>query len=191
MEKKRTVVYGGAFNPPTIAHQIIFQSVLDFAHANEHDLFLLPSGDRTDKTILTPRPKRFDYINAMLTDANTYDLYIDILSLELDRKIPVETFDSVAELEVLFPEREFLWVFGADSTQTMGEWKNGSWLLDNLQTLLIRRTGSELNPLLKNSVVLDVITPEVSSTELRRRISAGEDFSDIVSNSVHQLLARG
>lgn len=186
--RKRTVVYGGAFNPPTIAHQIIFQATVDYARSNGADVWLLPSGDRTDKTIPTSRSRRIDYIEAMVEDIESDDVPITILTTELDRKISVESYDTYIELCDANPDRDFIWVFGADSTETMLAWKNGDWILENVAMLLIERPGSIINPLVKTYDSLHIPSLDVSSTELRRRIEMKLPFDDITSPAVHALL---
>lgn len=183
-----TVIYGGAFNPPTIAHQVILQSCVDYANEIEADIWLLPSGNRTDKQIDTSRDRRLEYIDAMIEDVTNLQNEIGVLHIELDRDVPVETYDTIQELNGLYPDREFIWVFGADSTQTMTEWKNGQWLLDNTKMLLVGRPGSQTNPAVQDGTPLEIPSLDVSSTELRRRIAMREDFDELVSNSVFRLL---
>lgn len=65
------------------------------------------------------------YLSAMLNDTDTRGVPTNILTLELERSIAIETFDIVLELDDTYPEREFTWVFGADSTETMADWQTG------------------------------------------------------------------
>ena len=186
--RTETVIYGGAFNPPTVAHQVILQKCVDYAQENGADVWLLPSGDRTDKKITVSRETRLAYLDAMIADLHNAGVKVEVLTTELDRAISVETYDTALELAEAYPERSFTWVFGADSTETMLEWKEGQWLLDNVDMLLIERPGSKVNPAVKNWSPLYVPSMDVSSTELRRRVAAGEAFEDMVSPSVYRLL---
>jgi nicotinate-nucleotide adenylyltransferase len=187
--RTKTVVYGGAFNPPTVAHQVIFQECVDFASENDADVWILPSGNRVDKTIAVDRALRLTYIEAMFTDLREHSVQVDLSTIELDRHRPVETYDTVVELAEAHPDREFIWVFGADSTETMPGWKNGQWLLDNVHMLLLDRPGSKLNPAVKTWSPLSVPVMDVSSTELRHRVQTGKDFRELVSPSVFKLLS--
>lgn len=185
--RKSTIIYGGAFNPPTIAHQTILQKCVDFA-GNDVDVWLLPSGDRTDKTIAVPRNVRLNYLDAMIQDVTHPDKDIRIELTELDRGFSVETYDTVCELNIKYPDREFVWVFGADSTETMASWKNGKWLMENVPMLIIERPGNNINPNLRRWNSLQIPLLDVSSTELRRRLDASEPFTDLVGASVLQVL---
>ncbi len=185
---KETIVYGGAFNPPTLAHKAILEACMEYATCQNADVWVVPSGDRADKTIVTPRNVRVAYVEAMIDSAENDTLKPEIITTELDRTTLIETYDTVKELEAQYPQRRFTFVFGADSTQTMATWKNGETLLEELSMLVIEREGSEINTLAKHAVRLQVKTPNVSSTEVRQRLANGEPVDDLVSSSVARVL---
>jgi nicotinate-nucleotide adenylyltransferase len=187
-EKLETIIYGGAFNPPTLAHIAILQACVDYARPRGAEVWVMPSGDRSDKTIPTPRVRRLAYIGAMLDDVQSDGVPMSIITDELDRPTEVETYDTVVELADTYPDRRMTWVFGADSTETMGEWKNGDWLLEHLDKIIIERVGSTVNDLAKRATILNVVPPNVSSTEVRRRLTTGEAIDDVVSPGIALLL---
>jgi nicotinate-nucleotide adenylyltransferase len=185
---KETVVYGGAFNPPTLAHIAILRACFDYADSQRADVWVLPSGNRLDKTIPTPRQRRIDFIQAMIRDADDTQHGAAIQLMELDRTRPVETIDTVHELRAMYPGRDFRFVFGADSTETMAEWDRGQELLDTLPMLVVERPGSQINPLAKHAVKLEVQTPDISSTLVRAQVAAGGPVDGLVSAGVARLL---
>ena len=187
-ERIETVIYGGAFNPPTLAHIQILQACIDYAEPRGAEVWVMPSGDRFDKVIPVPRERRMAYIAAMLADVDSRGVKTDLITTELDREVEVETYDTVIELDEAFPDRQMTWVFGADSTETMGQWKNGDWLLENLQKLVIEREGSRINPLAKRATAMTIATPNVSSTEVRRRLECHEPIDELVSPMVAAIL---
>lgn len=187
-EQTETIIYGGAFNPPTLAHQAILQAAVDYARPHNAEVWVMPSGNRIDKAIPTTRERRLAYVAGMIEDTDTAGVPTTVHTAELDRSIPVETYDTVMELEDAYPEREFRWVFGADSTETMGNWKEGDYLLRNLAMLVVEREGSTINPLALRAVALTIPHLDLSSTELRRRMEQGEPFEDMVGGAVYSLL---
>lgn len=191
MEKaiqKETVVYGGAFNPPTLAHQAILEACVEYAERNRADVWVLPSGNREDKTISTSRETRLKYLEALIKDTDKGDISPAVITTELDRNELIETYDTVKELEQNYPNRRFRFVFGADSTQTMASWKMGEALLEDLSMLVIEREGSTINPLARHAVLLSVKTPNVSSTEVRARLVTGASVEELVGPSVARLV---
>lgn len=188
METKETIVYGGAFNPPTLAHVAILNACISYAETKNADVWLLPSGDRSDKTIATSREIRMAYLEAMIADAEASVIQPRIITTELDRDHLIETYETVQELQGMHLERNFTYVFGADSTQTMASWHGGEELLETLPMLVIDRPGSEVNPLARHAVRLQVSTPDVSSTLVRARLAEGGSVKELVGASVAQLL---
>ncbi len=187
-EQIETVIYGGAFNPPTLAHQEILQAAVNYARPHGGEVWVMPSGNRLDKAIPATREQRLAYVAGMIEDTDTTGVPTSVYTAELDRSIAVETYDTVVELAHTYPEREFRWVFGADSTETMGEWQHGDWLLQNLAMLVVERAGSTINPLAMRAVALTIPHLDLSSTELRRRMEQGEPFDDMVGQRVFSIL---
>ena len=189
MNKKKTIIYGGAFNPPTIAHEDILKSCIDHAIKIGADVWILPSGHRPDKYIQQDIEVRLLYIDAMIKDVDLRNVAVTVARLELDRSKPVETIDTVHELIRKFPNRDFIWVFGADSIITMPNWRGGKWLTKNLNMLVIKRAGIVIECRNDDSFkVIDCRHKDISSTELRRRLSANLDISNMVGDEVGKLL---
>ena len=188
MPKQETIIYGGAFNPPTRAHHAIVQACVDYAEPRGANVWILPSGDRLDKQIGVPRERRLEYLRALAGDIITRTVQIGIETSELDRKVPTETIDTVHEMDARYPERRFVWVFGSDSVETMPTWQGGEWMVDNLPMLVIDRPGNPLRSLGRNAVRLDVWTPQVSSTLVKERLRDNGGVSDLVMPSIERLL---
>ena len=192
MEKvsmQETIIYGGAFNRPTLAHQAILQACVDYAEPRNAEIWLLPSASRVDKTIEVGRSERIEFCEALLRDVMSRTVRLGIETTELDRTQLTETYDTVQELGSLYPTRSFTWVFGADSAASMETWDHGQWLKDTLSMLLINRPGTALPDLGPRAVELPVEAGNYSSTELRRRLAATEPYEDMVGPEVARLIA--
>ncbi len=185
---KETIIYGGAFNPPTLAHLAILNACIEYAKTNQADVWVVPSANRTDKVIAASRNQRIAYIDAMIHDSQLSSVSLEVITTELDRGTLIETYDTVQELKEQFPERDFRFVFGADSTETMASWQNGEELLEQLPMLVVERQGSRVNPLARHAMHLNVVTPNISSTQVRERLALGESVEDLVTTSVIELL---
>jgi len=188
IRKQETIIYGGAFNPPTLAHKAILEACVEYAQTQEADVWVMPSGDRQDKTIATSRALRLAYIDAMVEGVDNKAVAPEIVTTELDRTVLVETYDTIKELEGEYPGRRFTFVFGADSTETMASWKGGRELLDELSMLVIEREGSIINPLARHAIRMQVQAPNVSSTQVRELVAAGASIDHLVVAPVALLL---
>lgn len=188
MERKETIVYGGAFNPPTLAHQAILQACIHYAEPRKADVWLLPSASRLDKTIETSNDRRLRLCEALICDVVQRSVKLKINSSELDRNEPTQTYETVKEFQVTYPDRTFRWVFGADSVAHMPTWRGGEWMRENLPMLVVGRPGS---PHIKggaNIIRLAVESP-ISSTEVRRRMASNESYEELVGPHVGAILA--
>lgn len=183
-----TIIYGGAFNPPTKAHQAIVQACIDYAEPRSADVWLLPSASRRDKAIEVSRERRLELCDALLHDVMTRTVAVAVSTVELDRTVLTETYDTVRELEGHYPDRMFRWVFGADSVDSMASWNHGEWLVEHLPMLVVDRPGCSQVALGANAVRLAVDTGDVSSTEVRRRMHLGESYRELVGPRVAALL---
>lgn len=188
-EPTETIIYGGAFNPPTRAHQAILQACVDYAEPRQAEVWLLPSASRVDKTIETDYEKRLAFCEALTQDVIRRTVRLNVETTELDRSCPTETYDTVRELEARYPDRRFTWVFGSDSVATMPTWDHGTWLRENLSMLVINRPGAALPALGIRATELAVDAGGYSSTELRRRLAGDEPYDDFVGEHVYQILA--
>lgn len=183
----KTIIYGGAFNPPTLAHQTILNACTELAKEINGQVWLLPSGNRTDKTIPIPNETRLLFLEAMI-EATPHPDTVTIETLELHQIAPVETFDTIQTLNILHPEHEFHWVFGTDSTATMQTWKQGEWIMENTHILAIQRTGFPINPNLSHYTLLQLPETAISSTEVRLKATNGEDYSNLIIPTMHPLI---
>ncbi len=185
---KETIIYGGAFNPPTRAHQKIVQGCIDYAEPRGAEVWLLPSASRRDKTIVASYERRLQLLEALLSDVMHRTVRVEISTMELDRAKATETYETVQALAAAYPDRTFRWVFGSDSVATMPLWRGGEWLLRNLPMLIAERSGFPCDLPSENAQYLGVKTDEISSTEVRKRLASGEAYDDLVSPHVGALL---
>lgn len=184
---KQVLLYGGAFNPPTIAHQAIIKALIQIADSNGHELWIMPSGTRSDKTIDVAEGTRLAYLKALLSGLpGGSDVKIE--TSELLHTVQTETFETVRRLSELYPDKHFTWVFGTDSVVTMKFWRGGEWLYENLEMLLITRKGHILSTMPPKSKLLSVDTPVISSTIVRNLIKQQKTFQKFVPKEVFEVL---
>ena len=181
---EQVVIYGGAFNPPTKAHQAIVQAGAEYASEMNGSFWLLFSGVRRDKGIGVDRDTRISYGEALLASVDA-ECELLVQTHELDRGFS-QTIDTVRQLEEAYPDTQFTWIFGSDSIQTMPKWHGGNWLLRNLQMLVVQRAGYELE-LQDNMTALEADAITCSSTGVRERLAEGQRIDDLVPKQVLQL----
>jgi nicotinate-nucleotide adenylyltransferase len=115
----------------------------------------------------------------------------EVLEIENRRDGPSYTVDTLEVLSKTFPPRtRFRLLLGADSFQDFPLWHEWERILDRAELLLVARPGYDLEapPEFEGRNTpfhrLEVTPVDVSSSELRRRIAAGEGVGDLVSPAV-------
>lgn len=183
---KETIVYGGAFYPPTRAHQQITEACARLAHARGGDVWLLPSASRDDKALPADRTHRLALCEALMADVQHEN--VQLCTAELDRAQPTRTYDTVQNLQAHHPDRTFRWVFGADSLATMQTWYMGAWLLQHTEMIIVERPRVVLPRLTHTMELLSVQTDDISSTMVRERMAACQPYEQLVGAAVHHIL---
>ncbi|HEX7154801.1 MAG TPA: nicotinate-nucleotide adenylyltransferase [Thermoanaerobaculia bacterium] len=123
--------------------------------------------------------------------------------LELDRGAISYTVDTLEELRALHPDATLDWIIGDDNLAKLLEWRalDRIFELANFAVLTRLATKPELPPELARRVTEPEqryrsgsivfarnATVPVSSTEIRRKISAGEPFERLVDGRVSRYI---
>ena len=125
--------------------------------------------------------------------------------IEIDRQGPSYTYDTLVELRKSIGPKpdttdstQIFFILGADAFAEIATWSRYPAVLDLANFVVVSRPGVTLNslrervpsafsrrPSAKTRVILvEAHTPDVSSTEIRRRIRAGERLTALVPDSV-------
>jgi nicotinate-nucleotide adenylyltransferase len=129
--------------------------------------------------------------------------------IEIDRDGPSYTYDTLAELHRQFPGTQIFFILGADAFAEIATWSRYPAVLDLANFVVVSRPGITLDslcervpsaftlrpsafslqPSAKTRVILvESSTPDVSSTEIRRRVRAGENLTGLVPESVENYI---
>ena len=92
-EPRQTILYGGAFNPPTVAHATIVKGLAEIARHQDADLWLMPSGERHDKMIMAELAIRAAYVHALLASGETHG--VERFGEGIGRRLDIKVVDHV------------------------------------------------------------------------------------------------
>jgi nicotinate-nucleotide adenylyltransferase len=108
--------------------------------------------------------------------------------VELRRSGPTFTLDTVRELVAAEPGQEWFLILGQDQYASLHTWRDWRELLGLVTLAIANRPGAALavNPQIARAEHQVVSLPmmDVSSTEVRRRVAAGESIADLVPDTV-------
>jgi nicotinate-nucleotide adenylyltransferase len=108
--------------------------------------------------------------------------------LELDRDGPTYTADTVAELTA--PGRELFLIVGADVANSLDTWDRIGELQERVTLALVDRPDgpSPASPVGWRTVSVHMPRLDISSSDLRRRIAAGEPVDFLIPAPAVQIL---
>lgn len=183
-------VFGGTFDPPHLGHLILAAEALDQLKLSRVLWVLTPvPPHKLDQTI-TALEHRLAMTQLMLDDYPEFELS----RVEIDRPGPHYMLDTVKVIMSQNPGAEVLLLMGGDSLRDLRTWHRPKELLSICQGLGVMRRPNdtidldELEEILPgiSKKVLFVDSPllEISSRDIRRRVSEGRAFRHYLVSSV-------
>jgi len=164
---------GGSFDPVHFGHLIAAQDVYE-QYELDH-LFLVPAAQaplKPQDVLSTPLDRM-----SMLQAACEWDQRLQISDHELSRGGISYTIDSVRHFRAQFPHDELFWVIGGDQVPLLHKWKDINELVKMVEFIFLERPGHPAKPHQEIPGLrlhrCDGHLIEISSSELRRRVSEG------------------
>jgi len=192
---ERVAIMGGTFDPIHYGHLLMAEEA---CHTFGLDrVIFVPNGR-------PPIPKHNDVTDPeirleMCALAVTDNPAFSVSRMEVDRPGPSYTLDTVRELRVTDPQIDKLYfVTGADAVLGMLGWHRYHELLLECEFIACTRPGFPLEPLrermppevLSHVTFLPLPGLDISSTDLRTRISEGRSIRYLTPDSVEAYIRR-
>ena len=176
-------LFGGSFDPVHSAHVALARLALTELALDE--VRWIPAGQPWQKTRqLTSAADR----EAMVRLAIAGEPRFVLDRIELRRAGVSYTLDTVRELETAEPGTRWVLILGQDQYSTLHTWHGWRELLGLVTLAVANRPDAKLdvNPQIAAEPHLSLTLPmmDVSSTELRRCIAAGEPIAGFVPDPV-------
>lgn len=191
----RVALFGGTFDPPHRGH---LAAATAAAQAFQLDTVLFaPAGVQPLKEGCTSTP--FAHRLAMVELACDTDDRFRASTIDAPHPdhSPNYTVDTLATLQSEMPEIALFSIVGADSFLSLSQWRQPHRLLELAEWIVVNRPGSPLADLPGLSLsreeaakvhYIETVHDDVSATELRRRLAAGEDCTGLVTPAVSEYI---
>lgn len=185
--QNRIALYGGSFNPPGLHHKKIIQQILERKLADE--VIVLPAGYQKNKDFIPPleRKKLIE-----MTFSDIKNVFIDFVNIDQN------TFIVNAQYEEKYANLgKIIHVIGEDQLEgghenslLVNKWLNGKGLFENSEFIVINRIGYNQEKFMPSNYTLLETDGIGSSTEIRKRIQAGESIDNLVEKEVAEYIHR-
>ena len=196
----KIAVLFGSFNPLTNAHVTALRTAVESIGADK-GLFVATNGKYLKrKTVKIDDPFYLseDERKAVIEKICETESDIEFWGFELGGINP-NRFKTLCKIQKQYPDAEIYEIQGADKVHTLLKSAHGEEYVSTFRFVVFERYGIDLealfleNPLLGKLRASFVILPpleENSSTEVRNRFYAGEDFSDLVPSAVVDMMSK-
>jgi nicotinate-nucleotide adenylyltransferase len=175
-------ILGGTFDPPHNGHLLIANEVLHTLGLEE--VWFLPNAKPPHKS--TSETSTIDRVT-MLEKAISENACFKVEKLELERKGPSYTYDTMKLLQEKNDGIEFYFIIGADMVEYLPKWYKIDELLKLVTFVGVQRPAHQLQ---SNYPVIFIDIPEfaVSSSLIRERVKNGNTIHYLTPVSVIQYI---
>lgn len=183
---ERIGVFGGTFDPIHTKHLEIARAALQQARL-DRVLFVVAARPPHKREAMPTDPEdRFAMVEAAVAGEPAFEA----CRIEMDREGPSYSADTLEELSRRYPDAQFWLIIGLDSLVDLPRWRAPDRILALARPLVVPRPGKWTVPAKLEGRFdwLDLPEADISSTEARRRISAGEPLADLLPESVQRVI---
>lgn len=179
-----TGIFGGSFNPVHNGHIAIAKALLHGYGLDEIWLVVSPQNPMKEQAGLLGDSLRLEIARRAV--AGESGLHASDYEFALPR--PSYMWNTLCRMSAEMPGRSFTLLIGADNWQVFHRWYRYEDIMRRYRIVVYPRRGSEVSAgSLPGGVTLaDVPLLDVSSTEIRRRIAAGEPIDGLVPECVKE-----
>ena len=200
MIERKIILFGGTFDPVHLGHTAVVSDAAEQIGADK--VVFVPAKRSPLKGFL---PKGGDeHRLAMITLAIAENGKCEVSDCELKKPAPSYTLETVRQFQIdCGGDASIYWLIGADGAKDLQHWYAIEELIDACNLCTMCRAGCEapdysvfeslwggerVRKLQRNVIRTPLV--DVSSTEIRRRLAAGEDVAGMLHPAVAEYIAR-
>ncbi|MBA3327203.1 MAG: nicotinate (nicotinamide) nucleotide adenylyltransferase [Solirubrobacterales bacterium] len=191
----RTGVLGGTFNPPHLAHLVCASEAA--AQLGLDRVLVMPVAAPPHKEALLDPGAEERYRLCRL--ATQGDECLEVSRLEVERGGPSYTVDTLRELHATTPEDDLTLIVGADMALGLPSWREPEAILGLARLAVAERSGAGRQDIAErldeafaglkgftgpDIAFFDMPRLDVSSSQIRRRVSEGRPIRYLVPDAV-------
>jgi len=200
MMNKKIVLFGGTFDPIHKGHIAVAQVAARYI---DYDEVIFIPARRSPQKDRSPEASGEDRLK-MISLAIKGQKGFSVSDCELKRAEPSYTLDTVIQFGKFYGSKTTIyWLTGADSIDDLLNWYRLGELIDKCNVCVMFRAGFQkpsfdgfqsalgterVEKLQRN--VINTPLVDINSTEIRRRLAAGEDVSAMLAPEVLEYICK-
>lgn len=183
----RVGIMGGTLDPVHNGHIQLAKAAMDLLKLDS--VMLLPAGDPPHKSRPTSKEDRLQMVRLASQEIEG----IFACSMEIDRSGTTYTVDTLRQLHREKPSVEWYYLIGADTLDVLDTWRSFDAVAKLCIFAVTGRADSAASRAKADELaekygakfeMLDFCGPDISSSEIRRRIAEGMDIAGLVPTEV-------
>lgn len=195
MEKPRLGIMGGTFDPIHYGHLVAAEMAR--AEFNLSKVLFIPTGTPPHKNRrdISAAELRYEMVKRAIQDNPAFD----ISALEIERKGPSYTVETLRVLRRTWPEHELYFITGSDALLEIFSWREAEEIFTMIQFIGAARPGFDASdfflkvqhehPETEGKIhYLEVPALAISSTDIRARVRRGEPIRYLLPEPVRLYL---
>jgi nicotinate-nucleotide adenylyltransferase len=184
----RLGVMGGTFDPIHQGHLVTAEEALSQFSLDE--VVFVPTGQPWMKADRTVSPAEDRYLMTVIATSSNPHFWVS--RLEIEREGPTYTVETLRALRKdVGPTCELFFITGADAMLEIFQWKDPEEILDQAHFIAATRPGYDIARFEReaptrhpNVSVMNIPALAISSSDIRRRVAAGDPIRYLVPEGV-------
>ena len=189
-------ILGGTFNPPHLAHLVCASEAR--AQLALGEVILVPTGVPPHKE-MDEEPGAGHRLQMCRLAIAGHEDWLSVSAIEVERDGPSYTVDTLREINASRPGDELTFIVGGDMAWSLPSWNEPEAILGLASIAVAERTGARREEVrtrlaglagAERIVYIDIPRLDISSSALRRRVSAGRSVDFLVPDAVGAYIER-
>ena len=181
---KSVGIFGGSFNPIHTGHIALAKSLCEKAGLDEVWFMVSPMNPfKKAATDLLDDQRRLEMVEKALED----EPLLRACNYEFHLPKPSYTWHTLQAMSKDYPDIRFTLLIGGDNWAAFDKWYHHDDILAHYPIVVYPRQGSSIGEVPKGVTIVETPLLNISSTEIRHRISEGKDIHGMVPENIEAL----
>ena len=196
MEKKIIAVFGGSFNPPTVAHIELAKQVLKNIK-NLDKIIFVPVSTKYNKKGLAPDEDRFN----MLKEICNKEDNLEVSRVELDSERQLFTIETLQIIKESNPNSDIYFIIGSDNLKELPTWHNIEKILQEYKIVVLERDDDSISNIIRENKLLscykdsfitikEINKINMSASNVRRNIAENKSIKGMVPKQIEKMVKK-
>lgn len=141
---KKYGFFGGAFNPPTIAHEELAKEVLEKFQLDK--IYFTPVGNKYNKKDLIDEKYRYEMLKNISSEK------IDVTDIELNKE-KMTAAEAFKMIKKEYKNSEIYYIMGTDNLEKLPTWNKAEEMLANYKFIILPRKNTVDEIINKNKLL--------------------------------------